>query len=174
MERAIDAGANRAREGLRVAEDCARFVAGDAALARALRELRHEVTRCVEMFASRETLLAERDVEGGGGASLESFSPEHIIARDKGVILEHNEPKGRADLRAIVTGAFKRSEEALRSLEEFSKLPRFERGMEASAGFERARYSLYELEKKALLITGIDGVNALTSDNVPPAGDRDE
>ncbi len=131
--RVIDANANRAREGLRVAEDYARFIAGDTDLARAIREVRHEVTRCVDLVGSR-ALLAERDVEGDGGADPASF-----------------EAKERADLRGIVTSAFKRAEEALRSLEEFSKLPGFENGVEASAGFERARYRLYELEKRTLL-----------------------
>ncbi len=138
--RVIDANANRAREGLRVAEDYARFIAGDAELARSIREVRHEVTRCVDLIGSR-ALLAERDVEGDGGASPESF-----------------EPAKRADLRGIVTSSFKRAEEALRSLEEFSKLPEVENGMKASAGFERARYRLYELEKRTLLA-------------VPPGGD---
>ena len=139
--RAIDANANRAREGLRVAEDYARFVAGETDLARSIREIRHEVTRCVEMLTGAEGLLAERDVEGDGGASPESF-----------------EPRARSNLRGVLTSAFKRSEEALRSLEEFSKLPAFVRGMDASAAFARARYGLYELEKATLLA-------------VPPEGD---
>ena len=101
--RVIDANANRAREGLRVAEDYARFIAGDAELARSIREVRHEVTRCVDLVGSR-ALLAERDVEGDGGASPEGF-----------------EQALRADLRGIVTSAFKRAEEALRSLEELEK-----------------------------------------------------
>jgi thiamine-phosphate pyrophosphorylase len=136
--RVIDANANRAREGLRVAEDFARFVAGEEDVARSLRALRHEVTRCVRLVAPDEKaerdLLAARDVEGDGGASPESFAPA-----------------ARADMREIVTSAFKRAEEALRSLEEFTKLPEVTNGMEASAGFERARYVLYELEKKTLL-----------------------
>ena len=133
VERVIDANANRAREGLRVAEDYARFIAGDAELARAIRQLRHEVTRCVGLVGAR-AILAERDVEGDGGASPESF-----------------EPAARSDLRDIVTSSFKRAEEALRSLEEFTKLPDVPNGLEASAGFERARYRLYELEKRTLL-----------------------
>ncbi len=148
VERVIDANANRAREGLRVAEDYARFVAGEEDIARSLRSLRHEVTRCVRLVAPDEKterdLLAQRDVEGDGGASPESFAPA-----------------ARENLREIVTSAFKRAEEALRSLEEFTKLPEVSDGMEASAGFERARYALYELEKKTLLA-------------VPPAGDRGE
>ena len=146
--RVIDANANRAREGLRVAEDFARFVAGEEDVARSLRALRHEVTRCVRLVAPSEKaerdLLSARDVEGDGGASPESFAPA-----------------ARADMREIVTSAFKRAEEALRSLGEFTKLPEVSDGMEASAGFESARYVLYDLEKKALLA-------------VPPAGNRDE
>ncbi len=140
VERAIDACANRAREGLRVAEDYARFIAGDGGLARALREIRHEVTRCVEMVGNPGALLAGRDVEGDPGAPPEGFGSGE-----------------RADLRGIVASAFKRAEEALRSLEEFSKLPKMSGGIKASAAFERMRYRLYELERATLVTVPPEG-----------------
>ena len=133
VERVIDAGANRAREALRVAEDFARFVVANGELAKSLREMRHRVTTLVSRLAPGRRLLAERDTEGDLGASPERFRPA-----------------GRASSEDVAASAFKRAEEALRSLAEFSKLAGAT-GAEVSAGFERERYALYELEKRALV-----------------------
>jgi thiamine-phosphate pyrophosphorylase len=131
VERLIDAAANRAREGLRVAEDHARFVRGDAGLAGRLKSLRHEVTALVREVAPGGLLLAERDTPGDVGRPKEGSSGG---ASARGSSLD------------VVTAALKRAEESLRSLEEWAKL----RSPSAARGFERLRYSLYEMEKRAL------------------------
>ena len=133
VERVIDAGANRAREALRVAEDFARFVVADGELAGRLREMRHRVTELISRLAPDRGLLAERDTEGDLGASPERFRPA-----------------ARTTSEDVAASAFKRAEEALRSLAEFSKLAGAT-GEEVSAGFERERYALYDLEKRALV-----------------------
>jgi thiamine-phosphate pyrophosphorylase len=130
IERVIDANANRAREGLRVAEDFARFVVADEPLARALRDTRHRVTEAVRLVAPSEALLAARDTEGDLGADADAFPPA-----------------ARRAPQDVAASALKRAEEALRSLAEFAKL--LDPG--ASAAFERERYALYDLEKRVLL-----------------------
>jgi thiamine-phosphate pyrophosphorylase len=134
VERVIDANANRAREGLRVAEDFARFVVADEALARALRDARHRVTEIVGRIRPPQALLAARDTEGDLGADADAFPPA-----------------ARGTPGDVAASALKRAEEALRSLAEFSKLV----DPAAAAAFERERYGLYDLEKR-LLLEGAD------------------
>jgi len=130
VERVIDANANRAREGLRVAEDFARFVVADAALAGALRDARHRVTAATRRVAPAVALLDARDTEGDLGADAEAFPPAP-----------------RATPADVAASALKRAEEALRSLAEFAKLI----DPDAAGMFERERYNLYDLEKRLLL-----------------------
>jgi len=88
------------------------------------------VTEAVRRVAPTLTLLAARDAEGDLGADGESFAP---AARGGG--------------EDVAASAFKRAEEALRSLAEFAKLL----DLEVARVFERERYALYDLEKRALL-----------------------
>ena len=130
IERVIDANANRAREGLRVAEDFARFVVADESLAGELRESRHRVTEIVRRVAPPHALLAARDTPGDLGADANAFPPA-----------------ARTTPEDVAAGALKRAEEALRSLAEFAKLV----DPLAAAAFERERYDLYDLERRVLL-----------------------
>src|SRR5947208_6588218 len=68
LARVLDACANRAREGLRVAEDYCRFVLDDAYLCSELKRLRHDLTAALTEFAP--DLLAARDTEGDVGTGL--------------------------------------------------------------------------------------------------------
>jgi len=123
--RAIDAAANRASEGLRVAEDFARFVRDDALLTRQLKNLRHAI---VEALATvpLPARLASRDTVGDVGTTIGSPSATT-----------------RATESDLLTANLHRAEEALRSLEEFGRL------IEPTLGptFERLRYELYTIEK---------------------------
>lgn len=92
MHRIIDANLNRAREGLRVLEDLARFEIDDAAISRELRAMRHAVGAMANGLTMR--LLAARDVGRDVGAAAPTDSTD------------------------VVTANFKRVQEALRSLEE--------------------------------------------------------
>jgi hypothetical protein len=67
MLRAMDANANRLREGLRVAEDLARFVLEDPASARRLKALRHKATASMLQLGLGRELLASRDSAGDLG-----------------------------------------------------------------------------------------------------------
>jgi thiamine-phosphate pyrophosphorylase len=126
--RILDAAANRAREGLRVIEDYARFALDDAFLARLTKECRHELAAALSAFPQAE-LLASRDTPGDVGTHVATAAEYQ-----------------RANLTAVLTAACKRTEEALRTLEEFSKVVHGPLGGQ----FERLRYRLYTVEKAVL------------------------
>ena len=126
--RLLDANANRALEGLRVCEEVVRFHAGSARHFRQLRALRHAVAGAMrglpvpvrELFAARES------------------------RRDVG----RHAPSGRvASLEQLLLINFQRAKEALRTLEECSRLvaPR------STAVFQRLRFRTYEVERHVLL-----------------------
>ena len=129
--RAIDASANRAREGLRVVEDYVRFALDDRHLTRELKRLRHDLATLLATLP-RERLFAARDTLGDVGTQI-STSAEFR----------------REDLNSILAANFLRAIEALRSLEEFSKFV----APEAAPQFEQLRYRAYTLER-AIAVTG--------------------
>jgi len=125
LARVLDAAANRAREGLRVVEDYARMVLNDTFLTRELKHLRHDLKQALEPL-SRQALLASRDTVGDVGTRI--TTPNEML---------------RADIGSVVAANWSRLAEALRSLEEYSKvcLP------PVAAAIERVRYRAYTLER---------------------------
>lgn len=127
--RILDANANRAREAMRVCEDLARFVKNDKALAGRLKKCRHELTQVLlALPVSYAKLLAARDA-----------------ARDlgrRGWIRD----KKKAAWSDLMISNLKRAQEALRVLEEVSKVC----AAKSSPEFQKLRFDLYELEKRAL------------------------
>ncbi len=132
--RIIDANANRAREGARVAEEIARFVLRDRELAGRWKSVRHSVSG----LSARLELEAVdcRDSEGDPGRRLGS----------------EGENK-RADYRAVARANAKRAQEGIRVLEEFSKLV----SPGVCAGFKELRFEVYTLEKDTL--SALDALN---------------
>ena len=124
LMRILDANFNRSRESLRVMEDYARFVLDDARLSIQLKEARQELRRAIETLGGTE-LLSGRDTPGDVGTQLSSAGEMQ-----------------RADIAAVVAAACKRSVEALRVLEEFSKPI----NKQVAAGFEQLRYKCYDWE----------------------------
>ncbi len=131
LYRILDAAANRAREGLRVLEDYARFGANDRHLAERLKQTRHELAESLQILPP-EWLLACRDTQGDVGTAIETRR-EYV----------------RHDLQDVLTAACKRAQEALRTLEEYGKVV----SGSVSRRFEQLRYRVYTLEK-VLLRTG--------------------
>ena len=128
--RLIDASANRAREGLRTLEDVARFALDDASLSASLKALRHELSRAVgRLPISPVDLLASRDTPGDVGTAIQTRS--------------EGERRGLGDL---ASAAGKRTGEALRTLEEASKVI----GADWRA-FESLRYRLYDAARALTL-----------------------
>jgi thiamine-phosphate pyrophosphorylase len=125
--RALDANCNRAREGFRVAEDVARFILNDPKLLNRLKKLRHEVTSAEKsLFKSHQLRSVARDV-----------------TKDLGRGNKQKSEKVRQGPKELLRANLKRAQEALRSLEEFSKLLKHP----ASARFKRLRYECYQIEE---------------------------
>lgn len=128
MLRIIDAAANRAGEGLRVVEDYVRFALDDHHLTGLAKQLRHDLTAALSPIA-RSDRLAARDTSADVGASI-STSAEKV----------------RRDSRAVVAAAFQRIQQALRSLEEFSKPT----DSTVATLMESLRYRTYTLERAVI------------------------
>lgn len=131
--RIVDANANRAREGLRVVEEYLRLALDSADFTARLKALRHRITEVVRSMGIEEKLVMARrsdaDVGSGDPAGSEG---------------------NRTDFVHVVTANLRRSQEALRVLEEYSKLI----SAEASAEFKRMRFETYTLERDIRLNTG--------------------
>jgi len=119
--RVVDAAANRAREGLRVAEDYVRFVLDDRHLTDRAKRLRHELTATLGRIAVSGRLAA-RETRADVGTRLATPSERR-----------------RESTAAVLAANFTRLQEALRSLEEFGKLL----DPDLAAALEQLRYRTY-------------------------------
>lgn len=126
VNRIIDANINRAKEGLRVCEEIARFILNNQLLTSELKEIRHKIDISIRRLACRQDLLRQRS-----------------SACDVGRDIFANELK-RNNLEDIFFANIQRVKESIRVLEEFSKL----KNREASLQFKKLRYSVYESEKR--------------------------
>ena len=131
LGRILDASANRAREGLRVIEDYVRFVLDDPGLTRRLKEIRHRLAQA-ERGLDEQLLLGSRDTPGDVGT--------HIMTPSERI---------RETPRAVLAANFKRIAEALRTLEEYSKLV----DVWLAGRYEVLRYDIYTIEK--LIMTAV-------------------
>ena len=123
--RLIDANLNRAREGLRVIEDYARFIRDDRAIGESLKSIRHRLASATREVADRAIVL--RDTPGDVGTSY----------AEVGAL-------PRVELRDVVTAAGRRTGEALRAVEEYLKT------IDAAAAreVEACRYAFYDVEQR--------------------------
>jgi thiamine-phosphate pyrophosphorylase len=102
--RIIDAEANRATEGLRVVEDYVRFVLNDRHLTELAKQLRHDLTLALKPCSTIDRLAARQS------------------DTDVGVMLAAPAGSQRTQPADVAAASFKRVEQALRSLEEYSKI----------------------------------------------------
>jgi thiamine-phosphate pyrophosphorylase len=102
--RLMDAAANRAREGIRAIEDYCRFIRDDRDLTERLKAFRHDLSAALSHIPPLQ-LIEARDTRADVGTDLD-------------VEAEHR----RGSPADVATANFKRVQEALRSLEEYSKL----------------------------------------------------
>lgn len=125
--RILDANLNRAREGLRVCEEHARFALENPAWAARLKDVRHRLRAAEELLvaAAGSPLSRERDTAGDCGTAIKTAAEA-----------------ARPDAGAVVAANLKRAQEALRVLGEYGKTL----SAEAAALCEAARYALYDLE----------------------------
>ena len=121
--RIIDANANRALEALRTLEDHCRFSLKSTQLTGQLKHLRHQLAGGIGRFPQDSLLQARHS------------------AADIGTQLTAAGEYERSTV-SIITAAAKRGQQAIRCLEEQTKLI----DVEIAADFEAARYQLYDLE----------------------------
>lgn len=126
--RILDANFNRAREALRVAEDCGRFALNDPAVTTMAKYMRSDLREILAGMPAEE-FLASRDTPGDIGTELTSPNEQR-----------------RADLRDVATAACKRLGESLRSIEEYSKVV----APGQTVAIERMRYNAYTLERRLI------------------------
>lgn len=128
LYRILDANFNRAREALRVAEDCGRFALNDPAITAMAKHMRSDLKGVLDSMPSSEMLIS-RDTAGDIGTELTSPT----------------EPQ-RKNLADVAAAACKRLSEALRTIEEYSKVV----VPEQTTLLERMRYNAYTLEQRLI------------------------
>ncbi len=133
--RVLDANLNRAREGLRVLEDFARFLANDGNASSQLKALRHELV-------ASEILLRRPAKIGEDYSTSETVSQRNTIG-DVGTSITTSSEQTRSSLQDVVIANSRRVQESLRSLEEFGKLV----SVEFSSTMKQLRYRTYTAEK---------------------------
>ncbi|MCA9009525.1 MAG: thiamine phosphate synthase [Planctomycetaceae bacterium] len=139
--RIIDANLNRCREGMRVLEDFARFIGNDAELSERWKTLRHDLV-AAESYLPHMT--SDGGTSSGPTAGGPSFLSNRDTAHDVGTHISTTGEMSRNSISDVVTANCRRTQEALRSLEEFGKLlaPEF------AAHVKQIRYRSYELEQQ--------------------------
>jgi thiamine-phosphate pyrophosphorylase len=144
--RVLDANLNRAREGLRVLEDFARFLVDNHDVSLKLKSMRHDLVAAEkQLFASAGIGMADRlqfrDTEGDVGTSQMTDGEQQ-----------------RSALADVIIANARRVEESLRSLEEFGKLV----SAPFSVAMKSLRYSAYTMEKS---LAGISAPGLLRYDD---------
>jgi len=125
IPRILDANSNRAREAMRVMEEYARFILNDSSLSKDIKNLRHDLHSIILQLPSG-LLEAHRDTPNDVGTA------HSTIAEDT-----------RTNASNVVIAAGKRLSEALRSLEEYSKVI----NPDIARQFKAVRYRGYTIEK---------------------------
>ncbi len=126
--RVIDAARNRANEGIRVVEDYVRMAVGDQHLSGLLKNLRHEVTFATQIFKTN-LLIAARDAVSDVGRTIRTES-------------EYK----REHASDLVQSNLSRVQQALRTIEEFSKTI----SVDVAGRVEQLRYDVYTIEKAVM------------------------
>jgi len=127
VNRIIDANINRAKEGLRVCEELARFVFEHKSLTKQLKDSRHSIDALARAMVKRDQLLASRN-----------------SARDIGQKV-YGKELNRKTLCDIFFANIQRVKESIRVLEEFSKL----KNKNIAVAFKDLRYGIYDIERKS-------------------------
>ncbi|OHB50053.1 MAG: thiamine-phosphate diphosphorylase [Planctomycetes bacterium GWF2_41_51] len=123
--RIVDANYNRAREGLRIAEEFCRFALDNEQLATECKQCRHRLSSAVSKLDTQK-LISSRDTENDVGCGVQ-------IA----------EQMKRESLEDCVTAGLARTTEALRAISEAVSVI----NSELAGEFEKLRYDCYTLEK---------------------------
>jgi len=128
--RVIDANYNRAKEGLRVVEDVVRFIIQDDSLTKRSKRYRHDLSSLMLQLP-----VPYRNL-------LESREALKDVGRNSYLMDKPQLPK----TQDLMLANHKRCQEAMRVLEEFSKII----APKTSRKFQELRFKLYDLEKVSL------------------------
>lgn len=126
--RILDANINRAKEGLRVCEEIARFILNSRSLTLELKKIRHKIDSLLKYLPAKESLISKR---------------QSLADVGKGTYASELNRKNCQD---IFFANIQRVKESLRVLEEFTKLS----DIKTAVNFKRIRYGIYEIEKKII------------------------
>lgn len=129
INRIIDANINRAKEGLRVCEEIARFILNNRSLVFGFRRLRHKLDTIIKTLPQSKVLIKERESLKDVGKDIHTYELR------------------RKDINEIFFANIQRVKESIRVLEEFSKLI----NKDIPLRFKKIRYAVYEIEKEMLL-----------------------
>src|SRR3990167_1697012 len=124
--RILDANLNRAREGLRVCEDVVRLGFDDARLTRQVKQVRHRVTR-----TGKRLPVPWRDLLASRGAERDVGRPGGHLASQR-----------RRTIRTLFLVNVQRVKEALRVLEEVSRII----APSVGTSFAQLRFQVYGIE----------------------------
>ena len=141
--RILDATINRAGEGIRVVEDYVRMELGDQYLARELKQLRHDLTESVSSIDPVQRIAA-RDSVGDVGRTIQvesEYRRDQIPGADSLDPSPPHQPSG-----GMIQANMTRAQQALRTIEEFSKT--LDGGI--ATAVEQLRYRAYTIEKSVL------------------------
>ncbi len=122
----VDSNVERAKEGLRVLDELARFIFCDQKIFLALKSLRHELQIVGQAFGETNLLRARSGSDAG--------------------MVENSSENNRSNSWSLIRANCSRVSESLRVLEEFSKI--YAPG--ATARLKKLRYKLYNLEPEVL------------------------
>lgn len=125
--RLLDANMNRALEGIRVIEETARMLFDDFSITKKIKDTRHSLVQIIKEEKNLNTLM------------LFGRDSEKDVLRNGKTITE----KSRSDVISIVRANSSRSQEAVRTLEEYIKLS----FPVLSEKFKKIRFKLYDIEK---------------------------
>ncbi|MCM8800808.1 MAG: thiamine-phosphate pyrophosphorylase [Candidatus Omnitrophica bacterium] len=129
INRIIDANINRAKEGLRVCEEIARFILNNRSLVFGFRRLRHKIDTLTKDLPQSKVLISERESLKDIGKDIHTYELR------------------RKDINDVFFANIQRAKESIRVLEEFSKLI----NKDIPLRFKKIRYAIYEIEKRMLL-----------------------
>lgn len=134
--RIIDVNLNRAREGLRVVEEVCRFVLEDKWLTLKVKKMRGRLSKIIGSSDLRPRETKKSRISDKILRARKSF-------KDVGRELYTRHEGERGEILSIFQSNIKRGQEAVRCLEEFSKIISPDYGKK----FKAIRFDLYELEK---------------------------
>lgn len=124
VDRILDANLDRAREGIRVIEEWCRFELENPSLVKQCKDLRQELASWHK----------------------DEFRQARNTATDVGTGLSHANEEQRQDIRAVLSANFARVQEALRVLEEYSKID----NLAMSLAIKQIRYQVYVIESEVM------------------------